>query len=202
MARLFEHKDIEELAKHSKVPIINALTNFSHPCQILTDLMTIQEKKGKLKGINLTYLGDSNNNITHSLMYGCSKLAINLTVVCPKNKEFMPQKKVIEQTNTKVIHDPKKIVKNTNIIYTDTWMSYHIPEKEKTRRSKALKPFQVNSKLMSLAPKALFMHCLPAHRGDEVTNEVIDSKKSIVFDQAENRLHTQKAIILKLLNKI
>lgn len=212
MARLFEHKDIEELATFSSVPVINALTNFEHPCQILADLMTIKEKRGKLKGLKLAYVGDSNNNVTHSLLYGCSMTGMNISIACPRNKEFQPNKKVIKvskefasknKAEVEVLSNPYEAVKNADIVYSDSWMSYHIPDEEKEERIKILKPYQVNKELMKKANKnAYFMHCLPALRGYEVTKEVIDGPQSIVFEQAENRLHVQKAIILKLLEKV
>lgn len=211
MARLFEHKQIEEFASNASVPVINALTNFSHPCQILADLMTIKEKKGNLKGLKLAYLGDSNNNVTHSLLYGCSMLGINISIGCPDSNEFKPKPEVVEkakefaQTNNsivEIIHDAKKAAKNADIIYTDSWMSYHIKEEEKEKRMQQLMPFQVNQELMQHAkPDAVFMNCLPAMRGMEQTSEVIDGPQSIVFDEAENRLHVQKALMLKLLKK-
>jgi ornithine carbamoyltransferase len=212
MARLFEHKDLEELAENSSVPVINALTNFSHPCQILADLQTITEKKGKLKGLKLAYLGDSNNNVTHSLLFGCSMTGINISIGCPQGKEFEPLPKVVSEakkfaensgSKVEVLHDAVKAVENADIVYTDSWMSYHIPESEKERRIKILMPFQVNSELMQHAKEdAVFMNCLPALRGFEQTAEVIDGSQSIVFDQAENRLHVQKALMLWLLKKI
>jgi ornithine carbamoyltransferase len=208
MARLFKHSDIEELAENSSIPVINALTDFSHPCQILADLMTIKEKKSfKTK---LAYVGDGNNNVTHSLMYGTAMVGMNMTVGCPSGEEYQPHKQVLteakaiaEKTGSRldIIHDAAKAVSNADIIYTDSWMSYHIPPEEEARRIEELKAFQVNPKLMGNAKRdAIFMHCLPAKRGQEVS-EVIDTEQSVVFDQAENRLHAQKAIMLNLLNK-
>ena len=209
MARVFEHKDLEEWATNSKIPVINALSNFEHPCQIIADLTTILEKKEKIKGLKLAYLGDSNNNVTHSLLYGCSMMGLDISVGCPKGKEYEPQEKVVKESKefanksgSKVIITDKaeEAVKDADIIYTDSWMSYHIPEEQKEKRVKVFKPYQVNSALMRLAKKdAIFMNCLPAIRGMEQTAEVIDGKQSVVFDQAENRLHTQKAIMLKCL---
>ncbi|OYT41468.1 ornithine carbamoyltransferase [Candidatus Pacearchaeota archaeon ex4484_26] len=207
VARLFEHSKIEELARNASVPVINGLTNFSHPCQILSDLLTIKEKFGKFKGLKLTYLGDANNNIVHSLLFALPKLGMDLTIICPKKKEFQPQEKALrvgkilaKKNKTKLLVTSNvKQVAQSNIIYTDTWMSYHIPKSQKKRRVQALKKFQVNKKIMELAGKPIFMHCLPATRGMEVTSEVIDSKQSIVFTQAENRMHMEKAILLWLL---
>ena len=210
MARLFEHAKMEELAKNSAVPVINGLTNTFHPCQILSDLLTIKEKKGKLKGLKLSYVGDSNNNITHDLLLGCSAVGIGFSIGCPK--EMMPQKWIVDiamkkakASGSKIIitNNAKDAVGNADIVYADSWMSYHIPKEEKENRIKLLKPYQVNKELMKNAKKdAIFMNCLPAMRGMEQTADVIDSSQSVVFDQAENRLHMQKAIILKLLGKV
>ena len=198
-ARVYEHSTLEKLAANSSIPVINALSNFSHPMQIIGDLVTIKEKFGRLKGLNLAYFGDGNNNVTHSLLYACSKLGVNITVSCPK--QLMPLNHVVKDAvkfskryNSKVLieHDPSK-VKNQDIVYTDSWMSYHIKKSEKGKRIKLLKKYQVNKKILG---KALFMHCLPAQRGYEVTADVIDGKQSIVLDQAENRLCSAKAILL------
>ena len=210
MARLFSQDALEKLAKNSKVPVINGLTDITHPCQILSDLFTIHEKKKKLKGLKLCYVGDGNNNITHSLLLGCSAVGMDISIGCPK--KFEPLSWVINVAEKKakksgskieILHDAKKAALNADIVYTDSWMSYHIPKEQEAGRLKAFKPFQVNKELMKCAKKdALFMNCLPAMRGYEQTADVIDGKQSIVFDQAENRLHMQKAIILKLLDKI
>ncbi len=209
MARLFEHEHIIELAENSSVPVINALTDYSHPCQILADLMTIREHFGKTEGLTLAYLGDSNNNVTHSLMFGCPLAGINLKIGAPDSEEFLPQQDVRVQANKmaanagttiKVLADPIETVKDVDVVYTDSWMSYHIPDYQKSERLTALMPFQVTSELMSHAKdSAVFMNCLPAMRGEEQTAEVIDGAQSIVFDQAENRLHAQKALMLRLL---
>lgn len=208
MARLFEHKDIVELAQNSSIPVINALTNYTHPCQILSDFQTIKEKKG-LDNLKLSYLGDANNNVTHSLLFGCSILGIDISIGCPQGEEFEPQAKVLTKSkkfasNSEIVitHSAQEAVKDTDIVYTDSWMSYHIPEEEKNKRMKIFMPYQVNSKLISHAkPDAIFMNCLPALRGMEQTSEVIDGPQSVVFDQAENRLHMQKALILRLLRR-
>ncbi|MBN2126769.1 MAG: ornithine carbamoyltransferase [Candidatus Diapherotrites archaeon] len=212
MARLFEHEHIMKMAQHSDVPVINALTNFSHPCQIACDLQIIKEKKGKLKGLKLAYFGDSNNNVTHSLLYGCSMVGMDVAVASPKGIEYEPQKKVVEKAKeyaskhgSKILitNDAVEAAKNADIIYTDSWMSYHIPKEKEAERVQLFKPYQVNSVLMKHAkPDAVFMNCLPAMRGYEQTAEVIDGSQSIVFDQAENRLHIQKAIMLFLLGKM
>ena len=210
MARLFSQDSMEKLAKNSKVPVINGLTDISHPCQILSDLFTIHEKKKKLKGLKLCYAGDGNNNVTHSLLLGCSAAGMDISIGCPKKFEPLSWVIGLAQKNAKssgskieILHDAKKAALNADIVYTDSWMSYHIPKEQEAGRLKAFKPFQVNKGLMESAKKdALFMNCLPAMRGYEQTADVIDGKQSIVFDQAENRLHMQKAIILKLLHKI
>ena len=188
MARLYEHEQLEELAKYSSVPVINGLTNFSHPCQILGDLLTIKEHFRKLDGIKLIFIGDADNNITTSLIYACPKVGIKLNIICPKElKPKIPGKYSLS-------FNPKDA--KGDIIYTDTWNSYHVEKSQYAKRKKLLKPFQVNKKILG---NAKFMHCLPASRGEEVTDEVMDSKQSLVYDQAENRLYIEKAILLKLL---
>jgi ornithine carbamoyltransferase len=201
MARVFKHQTILELVKFSKVPVINGLSDFTHPCQGLADLFTIYEKKGKLSGLKLAYVGDG-NNVAHSLLYGCSKVGMDITLACPKGYE--PSSKVVTEaqeeakrngSTVKVTKDPKEGVKGADIVYTDVWASMG-QEKEHMKRVKIFKPYQVNVKLVKEAKEDyLFMHCLPAHRGEEVTDEVADSKNSIIFDQAENRMHTQKALM-------
>ncbi len=207
-ARIFDQKMLEEMAQNSRVPVINAMTNYEHPCQILGDLMTIQEKFGKLKGLKLAYFGDGLNNVTYSLIYGCAQTGINISIACPKGKEYEPDKDVIkrakifsEENNSSitVTNSAAEAANNANIVYTDSWMSYRIPHDKEKSRVKAFTPYQVNANLMKQTNNAVFMHCLPAKRGSEVTDDVIDSKQSIIFDQAENRLHIQKAILLKLL---
>ena len=209
MARLFSRADIRELAEHASVPVINGLTDFEHPCQALGDLLTIMEKKGSLAGVKLAYVGDGNNNVTHSLMDGCSKLGVSLCVGCPPSPEYMPAAEVVARATgfarssgarLEIVHDPLVAVEHADIVYTDTWMSYHIPLEQSQQRYRDLGPFRVNCALMQHAkPEALFMHCLPAQRGVEQTAEVLDGPQSIVFDQAENRLHIQKAILDMLL---
>ena len=210
MARLFSQDMLDKLAKNSSVPVINGLTDIFHPCQILSDLFTIHEKKKKLKELKLCFLGDGNNNVSHSLLLGCSIVGINIAVGCPKGNKPLwwvidLAKKNAKKSGSKIeiINDAKKAVQNADIVYADTWMSYHIPKGQEKSRSKLFKPFQVNQQLMKQAKKnAVFMNCLPAMRGQEQTAQVIDGNQSIVFDQTENRLHMQKAIILKLLHKI
>tara|TARA_Y100000031_G_C8203847_1_gene377605 strand:- start:128 stop:1018 length:891 start_codon:yes stop_codon:yes gene_type:complete len=197
VARTFSHNRLLEIAKYSSVPVINGLTDLLHPCQALGDLFTIKEKKG-LKGITLAFVGDS-NNVLNSLLYGCSKLGIKINVACPK--QYKPNKDILKETGdiVKLFHSPEDAVKDADFIYTDVWTSMG-QEKEYKKRLRRFKKFQVNSKLLGLAKKgALVMHCLPAHRGQEITDDILDGKQSIVVDQAENRLHVQKAILTKLL---
>jgi ornithine carbamoyltransferase len=211
MARLFEHEKILEMAKFADIPVINGLTDFSHPCQILADLLTITEHKGSLEGITLAYLGDAKNNVTHSLLFSCPKVGVNIRVGCPEGEEFSPLPEVlhysIEQgsqsgATVMVTRDPHEAVRGADVIYTDSWMSYHIPQGALDSRVKALKPFQVDAEKMALgAPDAIFMNCLPALRGFEQTADVIDGPQSVVFDQAENRLHAQKALMIALIKK-
>jgi ornithine carbamoyltransferase len=199
--RVFDHDIFNELTSNINTPVINALSNDYHPLQALADLMTIKEKFGRISKINLAYVGNGDCNVLHSLILGSAMFNINLKIGCPK--KLQPSKKVVKQAKNigiKVLitEDVKKAVKNADVVYTDTWESYH----NNKNLSKILKPYQVNKKLMSLTKNAMFMHCLPAHRGKEVTDSVIDSKKSLVYRQAENRLHTQKALILKMLKCI
>ncbi len=209
MARLFEHEEIEEFAAHSSVPVVNGLTNYTHPCQILADLMTVAEKKGTLEGLTLCYTGDAQNNVTHSLLYGCAMLGVNIRVACPSGAEYEPLPKVVARakeyaakhgSEVTVSHDAKAAAQKADVIYTDSWMSYHIPKDEAQARRQLFLPYQVNAELMQQAkPDAVFMNCLPAERGAEQTAEVIDGPNSIVFDQAENRLHAQKGLLVFLL---
>jgi ornithine carbamoyltransferase len=201
MARVFAHQTILDLVAHSRVPVINGLSDYSHPCQGLADLFTVYEKKGRLAGLKLAYVGDG-NNVANSLIYGCSKVGMNIMLGCPKGYEPDPQvvskgKEEAKRTGCEVIvtNDPKEAVKGADIIYTDVWASMG-KEKEHEERVRIMKPYQVNVDLVKGAKADyIFMHCLPAHRGEEVTNEVADSKNSVIFDQAENRMHTQKAVM-------
>ena len=201
MARLFDHKHILELAKYSDVPVINGLTDFNHPCQIMADIFTIIEKKDKVENIKISYIGDG-NNIVHSWLELAMTIPLNFTIICPDN--FLPDlelvKKAREVSKIEISHSPHEGIRNSDVVYTDVWASMGQKE-EAAKRIKIFKPFQVNKSLMSLANNdAYFMHCLPAERGVEVTSEVCDSSNSIIFDQAENRMHAQNAIMLKLLN--
>jgi ornithine carbamoyltransferase len=209
MARLFSHDSIIELADNSTIPIINALTDFSHPCQVLGDLLTVRERFGRTEGLTLAYYGDGNNNVTHSLLHGCPLAGMNIRVVCPNDEDYQPRLDVVETalrlakdagTKVEIITDPHEGAKDCEVIYTDSWMSYHIKESDRAARFKVLKPYRVTTEIMSMAnPVAIFMNCLPAMRGEEQTAEVIDSPQSVVFEEAENRLHIQKAIMLRLL---
>ncbi|MHA2059871.1 MAG: ornithine carbamoyltransferase [Candidatus Ranarchaeia archaeon] len=206
MARLFNHQDILDLSKAASVPVINGLTDLLHPCQILADLVTIREKKGPLKGLTLSYVGDG-NNVCHSLLFGCAKVGIHLNVATPKGYE--PSKKIVKKakeiagksgSRITLFDNAKQAVTGVDVIYTDTFVSMG-KEGEKQTRLEALMPFQVNPNLVKSAkPDFLFMHCLPAHRGEEVTDQIMDDPEhSIIWDQAENRLHAQKAILIALL---
>ncbi|HLB58559.1 MAG TPA: ornithine carbamoyltransferase [Bdellovibrionota bacterium] len=205
MIRTFSHKDVEELAKHATVPVINGLTDFNHPCQIMADILTIKEKFKKLKGLKLVYLGDG-NNVATSLLFGCVKMGIDITIISPKDYSLSP--KIVKTIETEAKEKGVKIlltdnvkegVLGANIVYTDTWASMG-QEEEKLRRQEIFRPFAVNEKVMSSADKnAIFMHCLPAYRGSEVSQSVIDGPQSVVFDEAENRLHAQKAIMYTLM---
>ncbi len=199
MARVYDHKTLEILSKNSSIPVINGLSNSFHPCQILADLMTIKEKKKKLKGLKIAWVGDG-NNVCNSLIYGCSKSKIKITVATPNG--FEPDMAVVRKskkyTDVTITNEPTLAVKDADIVMTDTFVSIHTKNPEQSR--KFLPKFQVNSSLMKNAKKnALFMHCLPAKRTHEVSEDVIDGPQSIVWDQAENRLHVQKALMLALL---
>lgn len=201
VARVSHHQTILDLIQYSSVPVINGLSDFTHPCQGLADLFTIYEKKGRFSGLKLAYIGDA-NNVATSLIYGCSKMGINITLGCPEG--YGPHPEVVSEAKREakrngceivVTDDPKEAVRGADIVYTDVWTSMG-KEREYKERVKIFRPYQVNSKLVRLAKNDyLFMHCLPAHRGEEVTDEVADSKNSVIFDQAENRLHTQKALM-------
>ncbi len=206
VVRVFNHQNIIELAQNSKAPVINALSDLEHPCQILADLMTIWEIKGYLKDLTLAYIGDGENNIPHSLVLGCVLMGINFRCASPKgfwmNKDIVRKaKQLITETKVQIIEtdNPKETVEDADVVYTDTWISMG-DEGSMSKRLKVLKPYQVNHKLMKLAKSdAIFMHDLPAYRENEVSSEVIDGSQSVVFEQAENRLHVQKALMIFLL---
>jgi len=201
MIRTFAHIDVTELAKYANIPVINGLTDLLHPCQVLTDLFTVLEKKRKLQGLKLAYIGDG-NNMAHSLLNGCSKVGMNIAIASPSG--YKPDKEIVESakkfakymgSKVEILDDPIAAVKNADIVYTDVWASMGQEAEAAERRKKFMK-YQVNPKLVKNAKDDyLFMHCLPAHRGDEVVNEVADSPNSVIFDEAENRLHVQKAIM-------
>jgi len=203
MARVFAHSDIIELAKYSSVPVINGLTDTSHPCQTMADLMTIEEHKGKLEGLKIAYVGDS-NNVSNSIMEGCTIMGMNVTIGSPKGytpiKEILKKATELSQkygTILEVKSDPLKAVENADVIYTDTFFS--MGQERTKEKEMALMPFQVNDTLVNAAKKdVIVMHCLPAHRDEEISSEVIDGTHSVVFDQAENRLHAQKAILARI----
>ncbi|MDI6739246.1 MAG: ornithine carbamoyltransferase [Candidatus Edwardsbacteria bacterium] len=204
MARTFSHKSVAEMAGHATVPVINALSDLEHPCQILADFMTILEHKKKFTGLKLVYVGDG-NNVSNSLLLAAATQGMHMTVAGPQG--YDPDKGIWAKaqalaSKTKaqlsIVRDPREAVKNADVIYTDVWASMG-QESEKEMRARIFAPYQVNQQLMGLARKdAIFLHCLPAHRGDEVTDEVLDGPQSQVLDQAENRLHIQKAIMVTL----
>jgi ornithine carbamoyltransferase len=205
MIRTFDHQDVVDLARYASIPIINGLTDLLHPCQVLADLFTILEKKNNLRGLKLAYIGDG-NNMAHSLLNGCSKVGMNLSIASPSG--YTPRKEIVENakknakymgSKIEIISDPVKAVKDADIVYTDVWASMG-QEEEAAERKKKFAKYQVNPKLVKKAKDDyLFMHCLPAHRGEEVVNEVADSPNSVIFDEAENRLHVQKGIMALLM---
>jgi len=208
-ARVYSHNDIERLANAASVPVINMLSDLYHPCQVLGDLLTIKEQKRRLNGLNLAWIGDG-DNVCNSLIIGCALAGINVTMACPKGYE--PYQKAIEfaknvsaknGSTIQITSDPKQAVKNADIVYTDSFVSMGKESEKDVRSSIFLPNYQVNAGLMSLAKRdAIFMHCLPAKRGEEVTDDVIDSKQSVVWQQAENRLHAQKALLCMLLKNV
>jgi len=200
--RTFEHSSVEELAKFAEIPVINALTDLYHPCQIMGDIFTLWEKKKKIENISIAYLGDG-NNVCNSWLDAASFIPLDLRI--GTSAETLPDKDVLEKAKISNIskinltYDPIEAIKNADVVYTDVWASMG-QEESYEKKANLLRGFQVNSKLLGYAKKdCLVMHCLPAHRGEEITDEVMDGKNSVVFDQAENRLHIQKGIILKLL---
>lgn len=204
VARVKRHETLEELARHSRIPVINGLSDLVHPVQALGDMMTIKEKLGKLKGVKLVFVGDGSDNVLHSLLLAGSKLGLHIVVATPR--QLQPNRVVMERAleaaresgaTLEVVEDPYEAVEGADVVYTDVWVSMG-QEAQAQEKIRLLKPYQVNSKLMERAPKAIFMHCLPAMRGQEVTDEVIDGPQSAVWDQAENRLHVEKAILALL----
>jgi ornithine carbamoyltransferase len=202
MARTFDHDTLVELAKFAEVPVINALSDFSHPCQAMADVLTISEHCGKLSGLKIAYIGDG-NNVARSLAFACAKLGMKLTVASPSGYELdadsLTKANAIAADTAIQTNDPAGAVTDADIVYTDTWISMG-QENEKKQRVADFEGFQVNAELMKLAPaKAKVMHCLPAYRGLEITDDVAESENSIIFDQAENRLHFQRALLKRLL---
>ncbi len=197
MMRVMRHIDIEEYARYSSVPVINGLSDRFHPCQAISDIMTIEEQFGRLKGLTMCYVGDG-NNVCASLIEVCKRFEIKMVVSCPKG--FDPELSQ-EEWGYSIVRDPFKAVAGADVVYTDVWTSMG-QEEQTARREKSFRGYAVTSEMMSLAaPKAIFMHCLPAHRGHEVTAEVVESNQSVVFEQAENRLHAQKGIMVELLRE-
>lgn len=205
MIRTFKQSDVEDLAKYGSIPVINGLTDDHHPCQALADLFTIYEHKGSLKGKKLAYIGDG-NNVAHSLAEACAKAGMHFAIAAPKG--YMCNQEIMENAAAQAkltggsilqTEDPVEAIKNADAVYTDTWVSMG-QESEKAERVKIFMPYQVNEKLFANAKEdAIFMHCLPAYRGYEVTEGVIDGKNSVIFDEAENRLHAQKAVMAALM---
>ncbi|MBQ3110264.1 MAG: ornithine carbamoyltransferase [Clostridia bacterium] len=207
MIRTYAQSDVEDLAKYGSIPIINGLTDLVHPCQILADFQTIEEYKGKRSGLKIAYVGDG-NNIAHSLLYGSAKLGVDISVASPENytcnEEVVANAKDdAKKTGAEIIltNDPKEAVKGADVVITDTWCSMG-QDAEKQERIKAFQGFQVDKKLFGLAKDdAIFMHCLPAYRGYEVAEDIIDGPMSVIFDEAENRLHAQKAVMQLLMSE-
>ena len=205
MIRTYAHSDVTELAREANIPVINALTDLLHPCQVLADLMTAYEHKGRLEGLKFAYIGDG-NNMAHSIMYGCAKADMHCAIATPA--AYQCDEGVVENAKADfaasrgsllLTEDPIEAIKDADIVYTDTWVSMGM-EEEKAERQKVFTPYQVNKELFAHAkPDAIFMHCLPAYRGFEVTEDVIDGPNSVIFDEAENRLHAQKAVMATLM---
>lgn len=205
--RTYDHATVEEWAREATMPVINGLTDLSHPCQALSDLLTITEKKGRLKGIKIAYVGDG-NNVANSLIEAAAKMGMTIALGCPSG--YQPDQHVVDLARVEagktgglieLSEDPFIAVKEADVVYADVWISMG-REREQARRLRVLAPYQVNSRLVGKAkPDAIVMHCLPAHRGEEITAEVLDGRQSVIIDQAENRLHMQKAILTMLLRK-
>lgn len=205
MIRTYAHSDVIELAEEANIPVINALTDLLHPCQVLADLMTAYEHKGKLEGLKFAYIGDG-NNMAHSIMYGCAKAGLDCAIAAPKGYECDEEvvanaKEDFKKSGRSLIltEDPIEAIKNADVVYTDTWVSMG-QEAEKAERLKVFTPYTIDAKMFAHAKEdAVFMHCLPAYRGYEVTEDVIDGPRSVIFDEAENRLHAQKAVMATLM---
>ncbi len=201
MARVYKHETLIELSNNATVPVINGLSDLEHPCQLLADLFTIREYKGKFKGLNFSWIGDG-NNVCNSALLACALTGMKITVACPEGYE--PNSEMVEKAKelggaVSITHDPMKAAKKADVLYTDVWVSMG-DEEEYDQRLRDFKPYQINSKLLEEARHdVMVLHCLPAHRGEEITADVLEGPNSAVFDQAENRLHVQKALLLKLL---
>jgi ornithine carbamoyltransferase len=205
MARVFAHDHILELARYASVPVINGLSDFNHPCQATADVLTIIERFGAFEGLTLAFIGDG-NNVAVSLLFACALLGMEFTIASPKGYEI-PEAQIQQartlagerETRIRQLRDPREAVNHAQVIYTDTWVSMG-QEEEARQRQRAFQPYQVNADLLAAAPEeAIVMHCLPAHRGAEITDEVADAEQSVIFEQAENRMHAQKAILVQLL---
>ncbi len=202
MGRVYKHETLTEMVKYATVPVINGLSDLEHPCQLLADLLTIREYKGKFRGLNFVWIGDG-NNVCNSAILACAITGMKMTVACPEgyepNHEIVVKAKELGGT-VNIIRDPMKAAKKADILSTDVWVSMG-DEEEYDQRLRDFKPYQINSKLLEQAKHdVMVLHCLPAHRGEEITADVVDGPNSAVFDQAENRLHAQKALLLKLLS--
>ena len=208
MIRTYAHQDVLDLARFGSVPVINGLTDLLHPCQVMADLMTVYEHKGKLEGLKLAYIGVG-NNMAHSLLYGCAKAGIDIAVATPKNYE--PDTEIVENakedakqsgSSVLVTYDPEEAMANADVVCTDTWVSMG-QEDEKAERVKIFRDYQINGALFAKSKEdSIFIHCLPAYRGYEVTDDVIDGPRSVIFDEAENRLHAQKAVMAAVMGKV
>ncbi len=206
MARTFSHQHVVDLAKYSRVPVINGLSDLMHHCQILADLQTVREKKRRLEGLKMVFLGDG-NNVAHSLMHGCAKVGMHFSLAVPEGYE--PDPKIVAEAREDgkktgaqitVTHNVAEAVEGADVLYTDVWASMG-QESEKAKREKAMMPYQLNQKAMAMAkPDAIVLHCLPAHRGEEIAAEVLDGPQAVVFDEAENRLHAQMSLLLQLVH--
>ncbi len=202
MARVYKHETLVEFSENANVPIINGLSDLEHPCQLLADLLTIREYKGKFKGLNFSWIGDG-NNVCNSALLACALTGMKMTVACPEGYE--PDAEILDRAKQiggeiNIIRDPMKAAKKADVLYTDVWVSMG-DEDEYDQRLHDFQPYQINSKLLEHAKHdVMVMHCLPAHRGEEITADVVDGKNSAVFDQAENRLHVQKALLLRLIS--
>ena len=205
MARVFDHEHVLGRADHARVPVVNGLSDFNHPCQAMADVLTIQEHFGRLDGINLTYVGDG-NNVAVSLLFACARLGMNFTLAAPEgyelDAEIITTGRDLAKGNggsVRQLVDPVQAVQDANVIYTDTWTSMG-QEEEARKREQVFPRYQVNAELLAQAdPSTIVLHCLPAHRGQEITDEVADGPQSLIFEQAENRMHAQKAILVTLL---